>query len=52
MLRLAFPQLPAWPPAWATIAGIMVALTTGVLASILPASKAAKLDAVNALGKK
>ncbi|ALQ51578.1 ABC transporter permease [Nitrosomonas ureae] len=52
MLRLALPQLPAWPPAWATIAGIMVALTTGVLASIAPASKAAKLDAVNALGKK
>ncbi|SEP85081.1 ABC transporter permease [Nitrosomonas ureae] len=52
MLRLALPQLPAWPPVWATIAGIMVALTTGVLASIAPASKAAKLDAVNALGKK
>lgn len=52
MLRLALPQLPAWPPVWATIAGIMVALTTGVLASIVPASKAAKLDAVNALGKK
>lgn len=52
MLRLALPQLPAWPPAWATIAGIMVALITGILASILPASKAAQLDAVNALGKK
>lgn len=52
MLRLAFPQLPAWPPAWASIAGITVALITGVLASLMPASKAAKLNAVNALGKK
>ena len=52
MLRLTFPQLPAWPPAWASMAGITVALITGTLASMLPASKAAKLDAVNALGKK
>ncbi|WP_295627448.1 ABC transporter permease [uncultured Nitrosomonas sp.] len=52
MLRLTFPQLPAWPPAWASMAGITVALITGILASMLPASKAAKLDAVNALGKK
>jgi len=52
MLRLAYPQLPAWPPVWASIAGITVALITGILASMMPASKAAKLDAVNALGKK
>ncbi|MBY0475558.1 MAG: ABC transporter permease [Nitrosomonas sp.] len=52
MLRLTFPQLPAWPPVWASMAGITVALITGILASMLPASKAAKLDAVNALGKK
>ncbi|WP_293007046.1 ABC transporter permease [Nitrosomonas sp.] len=52
ILRLTFPQLPAWPPAWASMAGITVALITGILASMLPASKAAKLDAVNALGKK
>jgi putative ABC transport system permease protein len=29
LLRLAFPQLPAWAPAWASIAGILVALATG-----------------------
>lgn len=52
MLRLAYPQLPAWAPAWASIAGIIVALVTGILASMLPASKAARLDAVQALGKK
>lgn len=52
MLRLAYPQLPAWAPAWASIAGILVALVTGILASLLPASQAARLDAVKALGKK
>ncbi|MDO9311805.1 MAG: ABC transporter permease [Nitrosomonas sp.] len=52
MLRLVYPQLPAWAPAWASIAGILVALITGILASLLPASQAARLDAVKALGKK
>ena len=52
ILRLAYPQLPAWAPAWASIAGILVALVTGILASLLPASQAARLDAVKALGKK
>ncbi len=52
MLRLAYPQLPAWAPAWASTAGILVALITGILASLLPASQAARLDAVKALGKK
>jgi len=52
LLRLAYPQLPSWAPAWASIAGVIVALVTGILASMLPASKAAKLDAVQALGKK
>ena len=52
MLRLAYPQLPAWALAWASIAGILVALITGILASLLPASQAARLDAVKALGKK
>jgi len=52
LLRLAYPQLPAWAPAWASIAGIIVALATGILASLLPANRAARLDAVKALGKK
>lgn len=52
LLRFAYPQLPAWAPIWASLAGIFVALATGVLASLLPASRAAKLDAVKALGKK
>ena len=52
LLRLTYPQLPAWAPVWATLAGITVALITGILASLLPSSRAAKLDPVEALGKK
>ncbi|MBX9896022.1 MAG: FtsX-like permease family protein [Nitrosomonas sp.] len=50
LLRLTFPQLPAWVPAWASIAGILVTLATGVLASLFPANRAARLDAMKALG--
>ena len=51
-IRSAFPDLPAYPPAWATIASILVALITGVLFSLLPAKKAAQLDPVIALSKR
>ncbi len=52
LLRLAYPQLPAWAPIWASLAGIIVALVTGILASLIPASRAARLDAIKALNKK
>ncbi len=48
-IRYAFPVLPAYPPAWATLASIFIALVTGVLFSLLPARKAAQLDPVVAL---
>lgn len=48
-IRYAFPILPAYPPTWATLASIFVALTTGILFSLLPARKAAQLDPVVAL---
>lgn len=48
-IRYAFPILPAYPPTWATFTSILVALTTGVLFSLLPAKKAAQLDPVIAL---
>lgn len=48
-IRYAFPILPAYPPTWATLASIIVALATGVLFSLLPARKAAQLDPVVAL---
>lgn len=52
ILRLVYPVLPAWPPLWANFAGITVAVLTGVLAGLLPAIRAARLDPVKALGKR
>ena len=49
MIRLAYPVLPAWPPAWASVAGVATAVITGILASLLPAARAARLDPVLAL---
>jgi len=51
-IRLAYPTLPAWPPAWASAAGVATALLTGVIASLLPAARAARLDPVLALSGK
>jgi len=51
-IRSAFPDLPAYPPAWATLASILIALITGVLFSLLPAKKAARLDPVVALSNR
>jgi putative ABC transport system permease protein len=48
MIRLAYPILPAWPPAWASVAGVATALLTGILASLLPAARAARRDPVRA----
>jgi len=52
LIRLAYPQLPAWPPVWANIAGVGVAFVTGLLASLIPAARAARLDPVRALSGK
>lgn len=49
LIRLAYPQLPAWPPVWASLASIVIALITGILAGLLPAARAARLDPVKAL---
>ncbi len=48
-IRLALPALQAYPPIWAMLAAFGVAISTGLLFSLLPARKAAKLDPVNAL---
>ena len=52
LIRIAFPQLPAWPPVWASLASMMVALATGMIAGLLPAARAARLDPVKALSGK
>lgn len=51
-LRLAYPQLPAYPPHWAALAAIATALVTGIVASLLPASRASRLDPVMALSRR
>lgn len=52
LIRLAYPVLPAFPPAWASAAGVTTALVTGIVASLLPAARAARLDPVRALSGK
>ncbi len=48
-IRAALPDLQAYPPTWAMLASFLVALVTGLLFSLLPARKAARLDPVMAL---
>lgn len=52
IIRIAYPQLPAWAPAWASLAAIGIALFTGIAASTFPAIKASRLNPVTALSKK
>jgi putative ABC transport system permease protein len=51
-LRTAMPTLPAYPPDWAVIAALGTALVTGLLFGVMPARRAARLDAVQALSKR
>lgn len=44
-----YPSLPVSPPWWSVLAACGTALTTGILFSVWPARRAAKLDAVAAL---
>ncbi|MBT3204136.1 MAG: ABC transporter permease [Gammaproteobacteria bacterium] len=48
-IRLALPALQAYPPLWAMLASFIVAISTGLLFSLLPARKASRLDPVFAL---
>jgi len=47
-----YPSLPVSPPWWAVIAATATALGTGILFSVWPARRAAKLDPVAALAGK
>ncbi len=49
LIRQLFPALPAQTPLWATLTALLVAVTTGLLFSLLPARNAARLDPVLAL---
>lgn len=47
--KLVFSSLPTTVPAWAAVSGIIVSVGVGLFFGIWPASKAAKLDPVQAL---
>ena len=47
--RLIFTTLPSRVPLWAAVLGILVSVGTGLFFGIWPASKAARLDPVDAL---
>jgi putative ABC transport system permease protein len=49
LVRLYWPELPAWPPAWAVVAALSVALGSGLIFGVMPARRAAALDPVLAL---
>ncbi|MDH3712222.1 MAG: ABC transporter permease [Gammaproteobacteria bacterium] len=51
-IRRAFPVIPAYAPAWAVAAALLVAVVTGLLFSLLPARRAARLDPVLALSRR
>jgi putative ABC transport system permease protein len=48
-IRLGWPVLLAWPPAWAVIAALAVALLSGLGFGVMPARRAARLDPILAL---
>ena len=52
VIRLLYPQFPAWPPTWAVVAALGMALVTGILFGVLPARRAAALEPVAALAKR
>ncbi len=47
-----YPALPLQPPLWAVIAAVAVAVGTGLLFGVLPARRAARMDAVQALSRR
>ncbi|HEY0665980.1 MAG TPA: ABC transporter permease [Gallionella sp.] len=51
VIRQVYPVLPVAPPWWAVIAATATALGTGILFSVWPARRAARLDPVMALSR-
>jgi putative ABC transport system permease protein len=52
LLASAFPSFPMRIPLWAAWAAIGVSLLTGLIFGVLPARRAARLDAVLALARR
>jgi putative ABC transport system permease protein len=49
IIRQIYPAIPVWPPWWAVLAACGTAIGTGILFSVWPARRAARLDPVAAL---
>lgn len=52
LIRYLYPVIPAYAPWWAVLAALGVSLLTGILFSLLPARRAARLDPVHALSRR
>jgi len=51
-IRQVYPELPAFAPGWAVAAALGTAVASGILFSLLPARRAARLDAALALARR
>lgn len=52
IVRQMYPALPAFAPGWAVAAAIFIALANGIIFTIVPARRAAALDAALALARR
>jgi putative ABC transport system permease protein len=52
VIRQIYPSLPAYAPLWATAAGLAIAIVMGIVFSILPAQRAARLDPAVSLARR
>lgn len=51
-IRTIYPSLPAYAPLWAAAAGLAIAVVMGIVFSIVPAQRAARLDPALALARR
>jgi putative ABC transport system permease protein len=49
LLKSLFPSLPAAVPIWAVVTGIIVSIGVGLFFGLWPATKAARLNPIEAL---
>lgn len=52
LLRGLYPDFPVQPPAWAVVAALVVSVGVGLVAGVLPARRAARLEPVVALARR
>jgi putative ABC transport system permease protein len=51
-IRQIYPSLPAYAPLWAAAAGLAIAIGMGIIFTIVPAQRAARLDPALALARR